>query len=53
MFIKKINPKILYLEKISYKHINLGWLDWVNAYENVRVLNEPPYRYSKSQLEDY
>jgi RimJ/RimL family protein N-acetyltransferase len=53
MIIKKINPKMLYLEKVSYKHINLGWFDWVNASENVRVLNNPPYRYTKSQLEDY
>tara|TARA_A100001015_G_scaffold281039_1_gene343881 strand:+ start:2792 stop:3343 length:552 start_codon:yes stop_codon:yes gene_type:complete len=49
----KINPKMVYLERISTKHIDLGWLDWVNTSKNIRVLNKPPYRYNKNQLKDY
>jgi RimJ/RimL family protein N-acetyltransferase len=48
-----IKPKDLYLEKISYKHIDLGWFDWVNNLKNTKVLNKPPYRYTKNQLKEY
>ena len=49
----KLKHKTLYLEKISLKHIDEGWLDWVNRSSNVRALNRPPYRYNKKQLIKY
>ena len=49
----KLKHKTLYLEKISLKHIDEGWLDWVNRSSNVKALNRPPYRYNKKQLIKY
>ena len=48
-----LKHKLLYLEKISSKHIDQGWLEWVNDNGNVQVLNRPPYRYNKKQLLKY
>ena len=49
----KLKHNIIYLEKISLKHIDLGWLEWVNNSGNIKVLNRPPYRYNKKQLLKY
>ncbi len=49
----KLKHNIIYLEKISLKHIDLGWLEWVNNSSNIKVLNRPPYRYNKKQLLKY
>jgi RimJ/RimL family protein N-acetyltransferase len=49
-----LNPKDLYLEKISSKHINEGWLEWVNNSSNQRdTLNRPPHKYNRKQLYKY
>lgn len=48
-----LKHKLLYLEKITSKHIDQGWLEWVNDNGNVQVLNRPPYRYNKKQLLKY
>ena len=55
MVIEEFKKKIdsVKIEQIKQKHINLGWYKWVNKSEIVNVLNEPPYRYTKSQLRTY
>ena len=49
----KLKHNIIFLEKISLKHIDLGWLKWVNNPGNIKVLNRPPYKYNKKQLLKY
>ena len=44
----KLNHKDLLLEKISSKHIDEGWLDWLNSASNKReTLNRPPHKYNR------
>jgi len=49
----KLKHNLVYLEKISSKHINEGWLEWASNNSNARVLNERPYKYNKKQLLKY
>ena len=49
----KLKHNIIFLEKITLKHIDLGWFKWVNNPGNIKVLNRPPYKYNKKQLLKY
>ena len=49
----KPKPSSLLIEKIKLKHINEGWLDWVNDIENTKTLNSKQSKYTKKQLINY
>ena len=49
----KLNSKYLILEKISTKHIDKGWLTWVNDIDNLKMLNSTPNKYTKKDLIKY
>jgi hypothetical protein len=44
---KKLSAKLITLEKINSKHIEEGWLDWLNQKQNLKLLNNPTKKYTK------
>ena len=49
----KLNSKSLYIEKISTKHIDQGWLNWINDADNLKVLVTVINKYSRKDLLKY
>lgn len=47
---QKLKAKSLIIEKITSKHINEGWLTWVNDSENVKIFNTPLNKNRKQLL---
>ena len=50
---QNLKAKSLIIEKITSKHINEGWLTWVNDHQNVKVFNSPISKYNRKQLLKY
>jgi RimJ/RimL family protein N-acetyltransferase len=50
---KKLSAKLITLEKINSKHIEEGWLDWLNQKQNLKLLNNPTKKYTKKKLLKY
>ena len=49
----KLKHKTLIIEKIAPRHINLGWLKWVNDEDNIKTLNSKKSKYTKRELLKY
>lgn len=47
---QNLKAKSLIIEKITSKHINEGWLTWVNDSENVKIFNTPLNKNRKQLL---
>lgn len=50
---KYLSRKLIILEKIKSKHIEEGWLDWLNEEQNIKQLNNPVKKYTKKKLIKY
>ena len=50
---KYLSRTLIILEKIKSKHIEEGWLDWLNEEQNIKQLNNPVKKYTKKKLIKY
>tara|TARA_E500000178_G_C17012765_1_gene751360 strand:- start:1294 stop:1845 length:552 start_codon:yes stop_codon:yes gene_type:complete len=50
---KSLNTKSIILEKINSKHIEQGWLKWLNEEKNINKLNNQINKFTKKNLLKY
>tara|TARA_Y200000002_G_C22657245_1_gene654060 strand:+ start:1097 stop:1648 length:552 start_codon:yes stop_codon:yes gene_type:complete len=48
-----ISSKSIFIEQITLKHIDEGWLEWVNNTKTAKVLNSSRNKYNKRMLSKY